>query len=237
MSRFTITELTNGFMSIKKDTGNVYVCGDLHGMYDRFIEELDKIDFDFDNDLMIFLGDLVDRGPKSLECFNLLYKDWCISILGNHEFMCYDTLDYNYKAYVESHIHYGGQWFHDLPADVKIHISNRMRKLPYGIELNYKGKKYGFIHGDVGNSKYDWNNIKNSLRDDNYDKSTSGQIAHSVLWSRKKIESNDSIYIQNIDEVYLGHTPVNTITTLGNCHYIDTGCVFNYNLAIVKIGN
>jgi serine/threonine-protein phosphatase 4 catalytic subunit len=49
----------------------VSVCGDVHGqLYDLL--ELFKITGDIDNTRYIFLGDYVDRGLHSVECFTLL---------------------------------------------------------------------------------------------------------------------------------------------------------------------
>ncbi|ENY8622957.1 metallophosphoesterase [Clostridioides difficile] len=39
---------------------------DLHGMYDKFISMLEQINFN-SNDHLYILGDVLDRGDKSLE--------------------------------------------------------------------------------------------------------------------------------------------------------------------------
>ena len=36
--------------------------------------------------------------------------------------------------------------------------------------------------------------------------------------------------INGIEKVFFGHTPVNQPAALGNCYYIDTGCVFGKSL-------
>ena len=45
---------------------SVYLCSDLHGQYDLYIKMLDDIGFSQDDHLYI-LGDIIDRGPKSIE--------------------------------------------------------------------------------------------------------------------------------------------------------------------------
>ncbi len=48
---------------INKRRGKLYAVGDLHGCYTLLMNRLKEIGFDFDNDLLISVGDLVDREP------------------------------------------------------------------------------------------------------------------------------------------------------------------------------
>ncbi|EOA4941290.1 metallophosphoesterase, partial [Escherichia coli] len=41
---------------------NIWVAGDLHGCYTNLMNKLDTIGFDTKKDLLISVGDLVDRG-------------------------------------------------------------------------------------------------------------------------------------------------------------------------------
>ncbi len=62
-----------------------YVIGDVHAHYDTLIKLIDKLD---KNSNIIFVGDLIDRGPKSKEVINLVRNSPnYISVLGNHEDM------------------------------------------------------------------------------------------------------------------------------------------------------
>lgn len=65
----------------------VYAIGDVQGCYDELIKMLDRVQFDPAADQIWLAGDLVNRGPKSVEVLRLAKQlgDSCISVLGNHD--------------------------------------------------------------------------------------------------------------------------------------------------------
>lgn len=222
------------FKSFSKNyVGRDFVVGDIHGCFSKLEKALKEESFNEATDRLFSVGDLVDRGPESHRCLEFLSKSWFHAIKGNHEDMAVQYIDGIWP--VNNYILNGGQWLLDIPADGRGVYVEAFKKLPYAIEVDsWNSGKVGLVHAECPLD--DWEEFKSQLL--NYphlNGSTMVANFEDCLWSRTRINSNDQSVVENIDHIFVGHTPVRKPSRLGNHVYIDTGAVFKGDLTIIQL--
>jgi serine/threonine protein phosphatase 1 len=131
--------------------GSDYVCGDIHGSLSCVQNFLKEVHFDKSKDRLICAGDLIDRGPESEACLDLLDEPWFFSVFGNHEQLMVDFFRRRYYgAFWEQN---GGHWGAKYVNQISEKISNKidvLENLPYLITVEKKnGEKFHVIHAEL----------------------------------------------------------------------------------------
>lgn len=140
----------------------VLAIGDVHGMYEKLIKLMDKIRFNPDEDLLIFLGDYIDRGPDPGRClqyifaFQQQYPDVVVCLMGNHEVMMSSYFMQKRGNYNNLIVDYAGSWLDnggletlkqldEMDADTKEELLQWVMNLP----VKYQYQDYFFCHAGV----------------------------------------------------------------------------------------
>ncbi|MBB1201297.1 protein-serine/threonine phosphatase [Enterobacteriaceae bacterium 89] len=202
---------------------HIWLTGDLHGCYELLLTRLKALKFNPYKDVLISVGDLIDRGPDSLKCLELLDERWFFAIRGNHEQMAMDALDHQEPTLWTLN---GGDWFEHSSArerDVVIKRLSECHALPFVIEIATADKTHVVAHADYPAAHYGWQQVLDW---------------HRVLWDRQRLSDHlagHHTIIDGADDFWFGHTPLKHRYDAGNQHYIDTGAVFGGELTLVQL--
>ena len=216
------------------DNKRVLVCGDIHGKYRKFMNMLDKKQFDPANDIVLCTGDLADRGEDSPRCLDLINEDWFLSVQGNHDTYGWEYLGEQHSAKKSllsenwRNERTGGNWFFELNKNQRRNVARqflRVMNIPFVREITYRGKKIVICHADYPSNDYGFNKKVNPM---------------IMIYNRNRIrpefgEPQDTTVISGADLFIHGHTTVRTPILLGNRWYVDTGCGKSGKLTMIEL--
>jgi serine/threonine protein phosphatase 1 len=209
--------------------------GDIHGGYKALLECLQKVNFDYENDTLIQLGDVCDGWSEVYECVEELLKiKNLIAIRGNHDQWFYE--------FIRTGIH-GSQWTQGAEA-TRSSYGKRSFMIPeshekfFGTQLNYyiDDKNRCFVHGGF-NRHYPIN--KQAYQYIYYcDRDLWAQaLSHGSMISNPKKYR----FKNEFEEIFIGHTttshwnkdskPMNA----ANVWNLDTGGGFEGYLTIMNV--
>jgi len=226
------------------DTGPFDIIGDVHGCYDELRHLLSDLGYDVDENLVrtensavshpegrrvIFVGDLVDRGPKSDDvlalAMNMVANGNALGVPGNH-----DIKFMNFLKGKKVQINHGLQetiaQFEEAPQESKDEVRNFIDGLVSHYVLDY-GK---LVVAHAG--------MKESLQG-----RASGKVRQFALFGETTGETDEfglpvrynwaEEYRGKAMMVY-GHTPQPEAEWLNNTVCLDTGCVFGGKLTALR---
>ena len=200
----------------------IYAVGDIHGCYEKLMALMDKLDIDFDTDILVFLGDYIDRGPSSFEVVEYLKKmkklfPKTVFLKGNHEEMLENYLSGIDKM---TYLVNGGQQTLDSylsrprqPDDPL--IPQEHLDFFNSLLLYYETENYIFVHAGL--------KIQVPLEE---------QTVEDLLWIRNKFIQTKHDFGK---QIVFGHTPLPEPLLQPNKIGIDTGAVYGNKLTCVRL--
>ena len=184
----------------------ILVIGDIHGHYTRFKSLYNKLNVD-DNDLVIFLGDYIDRGSENLLMIRWIMRESqnenIIALRGNHEQMminCIREGDINWI------FNGGNETAKEIKSKIKDHpnlmteIVEFAESLPLFYRRQINGQDYFFCHAGV--------DPKIPLEE---------QTDKSLLWIRDEFFN----HYDGKSVIVVGHTPLLLLNPEGS---LETWC-------------
>lgn len=138
--------------------GRDFIVGDLHGCLDLFLAQLERVQFDPENDRMFCVGDLADRGPDSLGCLRLLREPWFFAVRGNHEqmlldYICPVIMPYGSNDASERFFLNGGGWVQTLTKQENDELMNELvplvAQMPLVITVGTGEGQFHIVHAEL----------------------------------------------------------------------------------------
>lgn len=221
-----------------KDDQELFVVGDLHGSYDLYKKGEQKLGIR-ENDVVISLGDLTDRGSQNLKCVvEFTKKTNRYAIRGNHEDMMIRGMLEGSRDYYECWYTNGGHsvW-NELGEEGVTILAGMVEQLPVILTASHRGKIYAFIHAGYP-SIFEHLPItdipKLNLSGDKLE-----GFAEALMWDRDMVacaqEGLRLPRVLGVDYVFHGHSYVPEPLINSNRIYIDTGSCFNGKLTVARV--
>jgi serine/threonine protein phosphatase 1 len=223
----------------RNPNGRDIVVGDIHGCYNELMAGLEAIGFEKRLDHLYAVGDLIDRGPKSFECAQLIYEDWFRSVLGNHEHMMIQTLlydDYEMRSIWKNN---GGMWQFDYEQYKLKDLAQDLKECPLVIVVGEDEERFHVVHAEIFHQE-----IVNQYPE--RVPVTDQMIDHwpfnkwemeEMMWGRMIYEGTRGLpeygdrprfHSPDMSLTFVGHTPLALPYQVDRQMYIDTSAVYHY---------
>lgn len=206
----------------------VFVIGDIHGRLEALKQKLLDVSFNEEIDLLISVGDLIDRGPNSvgvLRCYE--ESSWFKAVAGNHELMMSNAMKIwqkenktdDEKRLLSLWWKNGGDWSLDLPYKELEPLLDLVDRMPHAMTcLLSDGRQVGICHAQPHG--LNWQDMQH-WKGDMYDNPR-------WIWGRTRIKEENPKPVIGVDCTVHGHTKSDKVVKVANSYFIDTGSSKDY---------
>jgi len=225
----------------------VLVIGDVHGCYDELQDLLELSGYTWNPSdwTLIFVGDLVNKGPKSAECIRFARESGSLCVRGNHDDSCIaaalkvgrykDVKPGEYppgKEYIKDLSSKDLNWLQNLPYTLHLPSLDAFvvhAGLVPGVPLPQQliGDMTRMRNVDEGTPECNGNR-KQMVNSNNTRRPLKGleTTSSGVPWVEKWHGPN---------HVYFGHDAKRQLQLAGKATGLDTGCCYGRFLTAVKL--
>lgn len=201
-------------ITLPNTSSHVFVFADIHGQLECVHKLLTARKYHPERDIVLFLGDMIDRGPDSLDCLRLLHHPHVYSCLGNHEQLACNIFHNPTSEQKQFWQVNGGTWFDSLNVvEQQEAITTIEENMCYSMSFNWQGHSIGLVHADLPQNMC-WQDVVSSV---------DPSLINTLLWSRERFKDNIHQEIQGISAVVVGHNITQMVQRKGNIFYLDTG--------------
>ena len=200
----------------------IFAIGDIHGSANKLGTLMEKIPIDYTNDILVFIGDYIDRGPSSFEVVDYLVKlkqehPDIVFLKGNHEDMLQKYLEGIDRF---TYLFNGGQ----QTLDSYLNRKNKSEFSPIpanhlefykSLVLHYQTEDYIFVHAGMRE------NVP-----------LKKQKPEELMWIREDFIHSKFDFGKR---VIFGHTPFSEPLVQRNKIGIDTGAVYGNQLTCIQL--
>ncbi len=226
--------------NLGEQTGPFDIIGDVHGCIDELDMLLQKLGYDIcpesgyriihpDGRQIVFLGDLVDRGPDAPAVLRLVMaavnsgRGFCVP--GNHDAKLLRHLN-GHKVSITHGLKETLEQFEVQPTEFKLAVQDFLDPLPSHLILD--GGKLVVAHAGIKESYQ--GRSSGRIRAFCHYGDTNGETDSFGL----PVRYNWALDYSGEAMVVYGHTPVQNASWLNKTICIDTGCVFGGKLTALR---
>jgi serine/threonine protein phosphatase 1 len=204
---------------------DIYAVGDVHGCLDQLERLLDDVQPNLSQDVLLFVGDYIDRGPDSQGVVDYILRlrqkysrDHVVCLKGNHEAMFLDFLQGRER---EMFLFNGGlstlrdYWGERWDGAGELLLPPEHENFYQELKDYYETPDYIFVHGGLRPGV-----------------SLAEQQERDLLWIRGEFIGSTEDFGR---VVVFGHTPFKRPLVMPNKIGIDTGAVYGNYLTCLKL--